>query len=136
VSFFVESLTGMNNTLVPDYDIFATNAQVAFSDEQYERIEVEAISIDEFITARAIKPDFIKIDIEGAELLALRGMTRCLTEYRPTLMVEVTNDEDAVMELLDRLEYRTYDEQLRPVEDGEDPGINRFMIPRNANPGR
>lgn len=72
VSFYVEGLTGMNNTLVPDYDIFATNAQVAFSDEQYERIEVEAIPIDDFISARGIKPDFIKIDIEGAELLALR----------------------------------------------------------------
>lgn len=34
-------------------------------------------------------PDVIKIDVEGAELLVLRGASRTLTEYHPTLFVEI-----------------------------------------------
>jgi FkbM family methyltransferase len=135
VSFFVEGLTGMNSTLVPDYEIFTKNAQTAFSNERYERIEVEAVTVDQFIVDRGIAPDFIKIDIEGAELSALRGMTTYLAEHRPVLMVEVTNDEEIVMQHLDDLGYRTYDDHLRPVEEGRDPGLNRFMLPSDPNHG-
>ncbi|MCC7409197.1 MAG: FkbM family methyltransferase [Phycisphaeraceae bacterium] len=34
----------------------------------------------------------IKIDVEGAELLALRGMTRTLTAHHPDLIIEVTDE--------------------------------------------
>lgn len=132
VSLYVEGLTGQNNTLVRDYWVFAKNRQRAFSNELYERIDVEAMSVDTFVQSRRIKPDFIKIDVEGAELLALLGMTRCLREDRPALMVEVTNDEEAVMQHLDRLGYRTHDDHLRPVDGLRDPGVNRFFLPSDA----
>jgi FkbM family methyltransferase len=39
--------------------------------------------------AKSVRPpSFIKIDIEGAEVLALRGATRVLSEIRPILMFE------------------------------------------------
>lgn len=34
-------------------------------------------------------PDFIKIDVEGAEKFILEGLATTLKEYRPVLMIEV-----------------------------------------------
>lgn len=54
-----------------------------------DAIEVKSISIDNFIAEHKIKPNFIKIDIEGAEALALLGMTKTLQIEKLTLLVEI-----------------------------------------------
>jgi FkbM family methyltransferase len=43
-----------------------------------DAIDVPAISIDEFCAREGIQPDVIKIDVEGAELEALRGARRTI----------------------------------------------------------
>jgi FkbM family methyltransferase len=48
---------------------------------------VEAQRLDDIIP-RDRKIDFIKLDIEGAELQALQGAQRILTESKPTLLLE------------------------------------------------
>lgn len=50
-------------------------------------IEVPAISLDSYI-GEDDRVDFIKIDIEGAEHLALRGMVHTLARQRPALLIE------------------------------------------------
>jgi FkbM family methyltransferase len=47
--------------------------------------KVEVVPVDEIVEGRA---DFIKIDVEGAELDALEGMTRLLSHPGLTLVVE------------------------------------------------
>lgn len=42
-----------------------------------------------------VRPDFIKIDVEGAELGALRGLSGVITRHRPNLFVEVAEENDA-----------------------------------------
>jgi FkbM family methyltransferase len=51
--------------------------------------EVPAITIDDFCAAERIVPDVIKIDIEGAELDALRGARRTIASRRYTLALFV-----------------------------------------------
>lgn len=51
-------------------------------------IEVETIAIDDF-AAKHPTPQLVKIDIEGAELLALKGMQRTLQTVRPQLFIEL-----------------------------------------------
>jgi hypothetical protein len=46
------------------------------------------VSIDEH-SAKTFTPDFIKIDVEGAELDVLRGAANVLATRRPALVVEV-----------------------------------------------
>lgn len=51
---------------------------------------VKAIRLDDYFVEQALsRVDFIKCDIEGAELPALRGMTRLLALARPPLFLEV-----------------------------------------------
>jgi FkbM family methyltransferase len=49
---------------------------------------VRTVALDDFDAAGNFRPSFIKMDIEGAEFDALRGMTRLLREVRPVLVLE------------------------------------------------
>ncbi|MGB9521355.1 MAG: FkbM family methyltransferase [Anaerolineales bacterium] len=61
-----------------------------------EHIYVPAISLDDFVFSQAYPaPNVIKMDIEGGEILALRGMQRLLAEYRPLIFLEVHGDQCA-----------------------------------------
>lgn len=55
--------------------------------------EVDGVALDDHLLARGIRPDFVKIDAEGAELDILRGMRRILTEVGPTVAMEVGDYE-------------------------------------------
>jgi FkbM family methyltransferase len=48
-----------------------------------------ALSLDDFVQTSGLSPDFVKIDVEGAELNVLRGMTRIFQDYRPEIWMEV-----------------------------------------------
>ena len=50
--------------------------------------KVESITIDE-VCKNLNKLNFIKIDIEGAELKALKGAEKTLNNYKPKLSLEV-----------------------------------------------
>lgn len=52
-------------------------------------IEKATLSIDDFVLYRSVVPDFIKMDIEGAESLAIRGMKYTLATIRPVMLIEL-----------------------------------------------
>ena len=59
-------------------------------------IKVQGISLDDFVYIQENPtPQIIKMDIEGGEVLALRGMTRLLKEARPLLFLELHGDSAA-----------------------------------------
>jgi hypothetical protein len=48
------------------------------------------ISIDDFVSANGItKVDFIKMDIEGAELKALKGAKQTIKKFKPKLAIAI-----------------------------------------------
>jgi FkbM family methyltransferase len=55
-------------------------------------IRVEAISVDECVHKSAA-PDFIKCDVEGAEVEVFRGAEKLLNEKRPIILCEMHGDE-------------------------------------------
>jgi len=59
---------------------------------QEKYIEVESITIDDFVSRNNIKPDFIKIDVEGAEWNVLNGMKNVLAQDHLTILVEIHVD--------------------------------------------
>ncbi|MCS6818689.1 MAG: FkbM family methyltransferase [Chitinophagales bacterium] len=55
----------------------------------HREIEKSTLSLDDFVANNSIKPDFIKIDIEGAESLAVRGLLQTIEKHRPEIFIEL-----------------------------------------------
>jgi FkbM family methyltransferase len=58
-----------------------------------DTIKVSAVSLDEY-TLSAAAPDFLKCDVEGAEVEVFRGARRLLTEKRPGIICEMHSEEN------------------------------------------
>ncbi len=56
-------------------------------------IRVEGVSLDEYI-AQSFAPDFIKCDVEGAEVEVFRGAQKLLREKKPAILCEMHSAEN------------------------------------------
>lgn len=91
----------------PDYD---------YRQEQF--VEVDRISLDEYFRDPAQRVDVIKMDVEGAEMLALSGMDRLIrrqenlkifVEYFPLLIKEMGGSpEEFIRRLLEDYRFSTF----------------------------
>src|SRR5688500_15387600 len=104
-TFYLDPLTGQNNSLVKDYRVFSTNRLYADRTATTTETRVELVRLDDFVTQSRVYPTFIKIDVEGAELKVLQGMTSILKNQRPKLMVEVSENLLEVERLLRDHQY-------------------------------
>lgn len=53
------------------------------------RIVGLTLTLDQWVANYRVQPDFIKCDVEGAELLVFRGGLNTLTEHRPIVFTEL-----------------------------------------------
>lgn len=72
--------------------------------------KVDIVTLDETVTDR---PTFIKMDIEGAELSALKGASKIIRENRPKLAICVYHKPEDLFEILElidswQLNYKYY----------------------------
>ena len=104
----ITSTRHTDNHLVP--------AGAAAGGERVERVPV--VALDEAVGAGAGPVGLIKVDVEGAELLVMRGAERILSEHRPALLLEVVEEHLArfghsVAELEAHLAARGYRREHR-----------------------
>ena len=79
-------------------------------------IDVVCVSLDWLLDAYPA-PAVLKVDVEGAETLVLRGAHRILRDARPKILCEVAEqNRPAVMEILLGAGYRLFDAN-RPIRD-------------------
>jgi FkbM family methyltransferase len=71
-----------------------------------ETIQVNAVSLDEYVR-NLPAPDFLKCDVEGAEVEVFRGAQRMLMEKRPTILCEMHSEENRRV-LLEELAHFNY----------------------------
>ena len=72
-------------------------------------IIVKTLALDDFVAETGLVPDFVKMDIEGAEYEALTGFRRTIGEHLPLLILEQQPDDDRCFRLLRDYGYRALD---------------------------
>ncbi len=79
---------------------------------------VATISLDEAAEKLDLRPDVIKIDVEGAELRVLRGAAVILARMRPVLLLSVHSDElrRACLSYLSEMAYRAQPLNSKVIE--------------------
>ena len=83
-----------------------------------ETIKVNGITIDSFVfnNSNIKSVGFIKMDIEGAELLALKGAIKTIDKYKPIIFMELCHKhlarykytDDDVFNYIYKLKYKIY----------------------------
>jgi FkbM family methyltransferase len=86
-------------------------------------IHVRTVALDTLASRNEIRPpDFMKIDIEGAEFDCLRGCARTIQSYRPIIFLATHGQEnhDACLKLLAEWKYEAASLDDRPAEDSDE----------------
>lgn len=130
--FFVENYTGQNNSLLSDYKRFDENLLNAGLEVSKSVIEVECVTLDAALENEPDRaPSFIKIDVEGAELTVLKGMSRTLRDAPVALMVEVTDRAQDVFDLLSGAGFIAFRGRGRPATSAAELQENTFWLKPN-----
>jgi FkbM family methyltransferase len=93
--------------------------------------QVETVMLDSVLEGRETnRLDVVKIDVEGAELRALKGMSKTLAKRRPTLIVEYHKNElaewgESSEDLIHFLEHYSY--SVFELPQGKIPGAHRAL---------
>lgn len=124
ITLVTKALTSENATLkfsLPKSENSGTASLVlGRSQNTDEIIEVEGVMLDTLVASGVIQEpvDLIKIDIEGAELFALKGMKELLAkQHKPVLILEMNEDmmklagyhPDDILEFLAPFGYKAYE---------------------------
>jgi FkbM family methyltransferase len=90
-----------------------------------DEIQVEVVRLDDF----ALSPTFMKLDVQGYELAALRGASGTIGAHRPVIMVEAAPKEGAISEYLVDYGYEifAYRPEVNAFIPGEG-GLNSFFL--------
>jgi FkbM family methyltransferase len=111
-TFYEDNITGQNNSLLSNYKNASAVARSHSARLRKEAREVPLVTLDDYLSTRNLKADFVKIDIEGYELQALEGMTATLGSVQ-RMMIEVTENHQRVSEILSSHGYEMRDEEGR-----------------------
>jgi FkbM family methyltransferase len=127
-SFFLDNLSGQNNSLVKNFFKRGTTEAYAFDPKAKgtRETKVEVITLDRWVAERGIKPDFVKIDIEGFEYEALQGMQKMIAEHCPIMMVEVQMNHQEIALLFEGVGYVLLNATGRPYPIGQTGNIFCF----------
>ena len=93
-------------------------------------VEVESVTLDEFFAGQDISVDFIKMDIEGAEMAALQGMEKLIrsnknlkliTEFNPGFLRSAGYSPEEFLGKLTEYGFKLYninskEERIEPCE--------------------
>jgi FkbM family methyltransferase len=91
VQTFPEALSSQNQEVTINVPRGLTNtgdASICRIDGA-EQLRVRAISLDSFCGSSGFRPDFLKMDVEGAEYDVLIGGHSVITRFRPKMLIEL-----------------------------------------------
>lgn len=98
-----------------------------------KEISIIERNVDEnTLDAYGLRPYFVKIDVEGAELEVLEGAVETLSKYQPIVLVEIQNSDtyDAIQAFMEVLGYSNVDPESSKSEKsqvGYMPNRNNYL---------
>jgi FkbM family methyltransferase len=102
---------------------------------------VASTTLDEYVERTGLVPDVVKIDVEGAELAVLKGMTEVLRRGAPLLSIETGDypemdspETAASIDYLERLGYECFEHrgELRPHRRQRSYGYDNLFFVKHA----
>lgn len=119
------------------YQAHVLNGKTKSLPKDSRLIKVSLQCIDDLLKDDRAAISFVKIDVEGHELEAIRGANRLITESKPAFLIEVSSDPDAehsdarqLFELLADHGYQAYvpvSDRLRLRNVGDRP-VDYFFL--------
>lgn len=110
-----------------DHDQFATfyydqqlsaNASLANLSQKKKiaKVKMKLVTLDKYCQQELIKPDFLKVDVEGAELFVLKGAEQIIAQAHPIIFAEMLRKwskkfnyhPNEIIKFLDNLGYRCF----------------------------
>ena len=111
--------------------IGATGLPFLDADEK-SAVAVATMKLDSFCEAKGIVPDVIKIDVEGAEGMVLRGAGDVLRKFRPVLVISThpywLPAGETIEQLFDFLRRYGYETRDARVIDFEGYKIGDYLL--------
>lgn len=113
----------------------------SFNDE--EIVECEGVNLDAFLGKKLDNLSFVKIDIEGGEYFALKGLVKTIKKFNPVILVEIQPFflkgmnilESELKELIYSLDYEIYhfNEKTKKLKlcEGDLWDDNYFLLSRS-----
>jgi len=108
-------------------------------EESYQNeIQVQGLALDDYVFKKKNPPpQLIKMDIEGGEVLAIKGMQRILKEIHPLFFIELHGEQSAaaVWQTLTSSKYviSTMQADFKPVSALDQLSWKAYIIARPGN---
>lgn len=74
-----------------EYSTIGDPLHESIGQQQILEEDVVCITLDDIVEKYKLNPGFIKIDVEGAEMLVFLGATQVLSKFRPVIIAEISD---------------------------------------------
>jgi FkbM family methyltransferase len=106
MEFFIDPITGQNNSLVPNFKGFYENRKNSGSpNAELIPTKINVIKLDDYCDSSDFYPDFVKIDVEGFEWNVVQGFIQTIEKFQPSLMIEIQSDSEKIITFFKERNY-------------------------------
>ena len=128
IDFFIEDFGGFTNSIRYNFVLNANKSKINnFNNKSIKKIRVMTKSLDKLCEGYDIKPDFIKVDVEGAELSVIKGGENLLSNIN-SLMVEISQDAKEIYKFLYSKGFKAFKSNGCKLKNREYSHGNIFFI--------
>lgn len=120
---------GLASTILQEAETWLSEDRIYFFDRSklvIRREEVEIATLDSF----GLRPSFVKLDVQGAEELVLRGSIETIAAHAPLILIE-QSPEQQVESVLAPLGYAAYRYDGTALRRGVEGRKNAFLVPES-----
>ncbi len=131
MELFTEKFGGFTNSLVSEVTKASSERMFNLQEggnNSTSKITVEVKTVDSICDQYSVSPNFLKVDVEGAELSVLKGAKQVLKNVK-ALMIEVSRNHKELFEFLAAYDFIALDAKGCPLgEKITDGNKNIFFV--------